>query len=464
MYLAKFFHKQPGDDDRLLLLAYDTDILMGIYLREVDRSGFDWKNYDKTKDSLPGEFLREEFENTRQSIAAFRREAEKLRQADYIETHHTQYTLRNLKGDFTPKPDWQKAIDEAIMSVLADEQAGQSDQIREMENTPAADEPIAAWLRACHASAADSPEILTLTKAARDIWLRSEQASKPRYLWSAYGNYFKGEIFEILALAYLNEGDGFDPKAALDAIILAKETQWSRYRLRIHATIICNYFPEQESDAYDMIYRRASLKSLAGLVARPSYQTYAKYRAADTAAQRATWRWSSVTAPATEASITAIEQKLNIRYPEDYRQFLQERGESALFVRMPDEDTVLKFANPLKQVEMRTDFLRFVNRMGEEDAAEAFRENHDVSVNHLIPIAEPVGVSNLILLHTEPGKRYGCCYVWNHDGLYELVYEQSSFTAMKDKLLRGIVAKDKNALDLFNIYPSDDDEVEDDDD
>lgn len=458
MYLAKFFHKHPGEDDRLLLLAYDTDILMGISLREPDPEKPDWSFEDKIRNAMPKEFMREEFANTAESIAAFRREIEKLLEAGYIETHHTQYTLRKLNGDFTQKPDWQKAIDEAIMSALANEADAQGDRLRALKGTPAESEPVLAWLRAYHANAVNSPETLKLAEAARTCLMQSDAASSPRYLWSIHNNYLKGEVFELLALAYLSEGDSFDPKAALDAIITAKEADWSRYRLRVHATIICNYFPEQESDAYDLIYRRAGLKSLAGLTARPSYQAYARYRAADTAARRATWRWSSVTAPADEASIAEAERKMGFRYPEDYRQFLTERGESTLFVRMPDEDTVLKFAGPAQQIDMRADFLRFVNRMGDTDAAEAFREDHGVSVDHLIPIAEPAGASNLLLLHTEPGERYGRCYVWNHDGLYELVYEQPSFAVMKDRLLRGIMTKDEKALDLFNIYPPDDDD------
>ncbi|MEB2847783.1 SMI1/KNR4 family protein [Endobacterium cereale] len=464
MYLAKFFHKHPGDDDRLLLLAYDTDILMGIYLREPDTPALDWSLQDKIRNAMPKEFLREEFANTAESIAAFRREAEKLLDAGYIETHHTQYTLRKLNGDFTPKPDWQKAIDEAIMSALANEPDAQADRLRALKDTPAETEPVLAWLRAYHANAISSPETLKLAEAASGRWMKSDAGSSSRYLWSIHENHFKGEVFELLALAYLSDGAGFDPKAALDAIITAKAADWSRYRLRVHATIICNYFPEQESDAYDLIYRSAGLKSLAGLTARPSYQAYARYRAADTAARRATWRWSGTSAPADEASIAEAERKMGFRYPEDYRQFLMKRGESTLFVRMPDEDTVLKFAGPAQQIDMRADFLRFVNRMGDEDAAEAFREDHGVSVDHLIPIAEPAGASNLLLLHTEPGERYGRCYVWNHDGLYELVYEQPSFAVMKDRLLRGIMTKDEKALDLFNIYPPDDEENADDDD
>src|SRR5258705_10124043 len=103
MYLAKFFHRPPGTDDKELLLAFDSrePILMGIRMREDGE-----------------EFLREEFSSGAAGVAAFRRAAEELRAAGYIETAHIDYTLRSLLPDPAPKPPWQQALDELMLSSL----------------------------------------------------------------------------------------------------------------------------------------------------------------------------------------------------------------------------------------------------------------------------------------------------------------------------------------------------------
>lgn len=53
MYFAKFFHKAPGDDDRLLLLAVDSDTLMGVYLKEIDYRTALWRDLPPGT-NLPG--------------------------------------------------------------------------------------------------------------------------------------------------------------------------------------------------------------------------------------------------------------------------------------------------------------------------------------------------------------------------------------------------------------------------
>jgi hypothetical protein len=465
MNFAKFFHKAPGDDDRMLLLVTDSDLLIGSYMREVDYLGFDWEAYDKTKDNLPGEFMRVELDGTNEGIAAFRREAEALRQQGYIETHHTRHSLRDLGGDFTPKPDWQQAIDEALMSAVADPLEVQAERNAAFAGTPAQEQPLAKWLEARYASAKQRPDSLELARQACDAWLRCQADGHAGYIWSVYAGLIKGELFELLGREYLFEGPNQDPAAALDAIVVAREASPTRYRLWLEAWIICNHFPERESDAYDAIYRQAGDSYFSELTSRESFEAYAKYRMADQQAGRATWRWSSGTAAADEDEIAETENALAIEYPQDYRAFLKERGECSLFVRMPDEDALLKFAGPAQQIKMRDDFLNFVGRSDEPGSSDAFLRDYGVSLDHLIPIAEPRNASNLLLLHVGPGERYGYCYVWNHDGAWELVCEQPSFAAMKKKLLGGIVSKDPEALDLFNIhlFEEEEDEFEDED-
>ena len=56
MYLAKFFHRAPGDDDKeLLFIPGDEPIVMGIHMHGDDKIGED-------------EFFREEFSDIRAAV------------------------------------------------------------------------------------------------------------------------------------------------------------------------------------------------------------------------------------------------------------------------------------------------------------------------------------------------------------------------------------------------------------
>ena len=116
MYLAKFFHRAPGDNDKeLLFIPGDEPIVMGIHMHGDDKIGED-------------EFFREEFSDIRAAVTVFRRHAAELAAAGYMETTHTRYTLRNLLPDPQPKPAWQKGLDELMLAALSAplERAGQA--------------------------------------------------------------------------------------------------------------------------------------------------------------------------------------------------------------------------------------------------------------------------------------------------------------------------------------------------
>ncbi len=103
MYLAKFFHRPPGNDDRELLLildsgAGDPHVLMGLAMNGGNEP-----------------YLRREFGVAREAVAAFRRTAEELCEEGYVETAHTEYQLRWLPPHPKLKPAWQKALDEFLL-------------------------------------------------------------------------------------------------------------------------------------------------------------------------------------------------------------------------------------------------------------------------------------------------------------------------------------------------------------
>src|SRR5262249_44356304 len=89
MYLAKFFHRPPGNDDRELLLipesacgGGDRPLIVGIVLSNPER-----------------EFIHKEYPSMADANRAFRAAARDLRRDGYVETVHTDYTLRSLLPD-----------------------------------------------------------------------------------------------------------------------------------------------------------------------------------------------------------------------------------------------------------------------------------------------------------------------------------------------------------------------------
>src|SRR6266700_5389321 len=143
MYLAKFFHRPPGDDDRELLLIPNGDpMIIGIYM-------------DGNREAQREDFLREEFSGITDAVAAFRRQAGELAAAGYMETTHTRYTLRNLLPDPKPKPEWQKGLDDLMLAALGEPLTEQERHLAALEGTPAAREPLYLWLAAHRGYAAD---------------------------------------------------------------------------------------------------------------------------------------------------------------------------------------------------------------------------------------------------------------------------------------------------------------------
>ena len=174
MYLAKFFHRAPGDDDReLLLIPGSEPIVIGIYM-------------DEKRETQRDDFLREEFSDPQSAVTAFRHHAARLVEAGYMETTHTKYTLRDLLPDPQAKPDWQKGLDDLMMMALSAPLDVQGEQIKALRDTPAATEPLYLWLAAHHGYAddQDNDEVIKFAQRGRDTITARRAAKTPHYAWS----------------------------------------------------------------------------------------------------------------------------------------------------------------------------------------------------------------------------------------------------------------------------------------
>jgi hypothetical protein len=205
MYLAKFFHRPPGSDDRELLFIPDGGpMIIGIYMHDSDGSQRD-------------DFLREEFSDFGAAVAALRRHAANLVAAGYVETGHTRYTLRNLLPDPQPKLDWQKDLDDLLLSVFGDPVEEWAERLAVLEKTEATRQPLYLWLAAHHSLVAEdnNERTIQLAEKARDSLARHKARKTPHYAWSVLESELEARICEVLSGSHLRADN---PSAALEAI------------------------------------------------------------------------------------------------------------------------------------------------------------------------------------------------------------------------------------------------------
>jgi hypothetical protein len=439
MYLAKFFHRAPGDDDRqLLFIPGANPVLIGI--RMTGDSNLD-----------DDEFLREEFSDIRAAVTAFRHHVGKFGTAGYMETTHTRHTLRNLLPDPQPKPDWQKGLDDLMLAAISAPLSRQAKHLEALAGTEAAREPLYLWLAAHHGFSADADNAKTIRFAeqARDT-LASRRAGKvPHYAWSIAESDLEARIFEVLSWAQLRAEN---PAAALASIEEAFRIDPGEDRDAQRATILCEHFPERQEEAFDAAFKYSEFGGYEAITALPAYAEYVAARKRKKKSGKG-WRWSGK-APATEAELRDAEAQLGSTLPKDYRKFLATTGASELCVRLPDHSGELRFYRPSELATQRDNLVNFI-MLTEKDEAKVgdyFRQEYGVSLRHLVPVAEPAQHSRCVLIHLGEGERFGWCFHWDHDGAWELEQPTSSFDAALKALTGGIEKRNSEMLGFLGVY------------
>lgn len=437
MYLAKFFHRAPGDDDRELMLVPGSDpMVIGVHMN--------WKG-DRDADK----FLRKEFSGIADAAAAFRRHVAKLVAAGYVETDHTNYTLRDLGPNPRAKPDWQKGLDELMILALSAPMAEQAAQLDVLKGTPAEHEPLYLWhaARCGKVAGEDLAQAVRFAEQARDTLVARRAAGQPHYAWSIYENDLEGRILELLSDVYLQADN---PDAALKTIEHLCKTAPNHTRILKRAELLCGYFPERREEAFDDAFQWSRFGGYEDIMAFPGYEDYEAQRKAGTSSKG--WRWKPGT-PASEADVSKVEQVLGVRLPDDYRKFLLTRGETELLVRLPESSSELRFYAPDELATQLRNVLDFIAHSEDEfeEACAYFRQEYGVSLKHLVPVAEPSQLSRCLLLHVEPGERYGQCFQWDHDGAWELEQQQPSFDVALKALTDGIERRDAAQLAFFDL-------------
>jgi SMI1/KNR4 family protein SUKH-1 len=442
MYLAKFFHRLPGNDDRELLLmpespcgGGDRPVVMGIVLSDPDRN-----------------FIHKEYPNMADANRAFRAAVRELRRDGYVETAHTDYTLRNLLPDPAAKPDWQRALDELLLVLFAEDRAAQTRLIKQLDGTRAAEEPLYLWIATYHAAAARSvgtARLLDQAEQALNIFSAHKLAGAPIYTWSLPPYYLEAYINDLLCELHLARED---TQSGLAAARRACDISANQYRGGRVAWILCEHFPEHRDEAFDQAYRHGEFGGYDAVTAHPAYADYLRRRKQRSKSDTA-WRWSTQTAAASETELRQLELTLGVAIPADYRDFLAARGRTELLVRLADDSRELRFFAPSVLIEQRDNFFNYVSRVA--GTAKRFHTEYGISLRDLVPVAEPTDVSSRLLIHLGKGEKFGRCYLWSHEDLGTLAVEQPSFKQALEALTRGIERRDRGTLTFLDIYCED---------
>jgi len=441
MYLAKFFHRPPGNDDRELLLMPespcgdgDRPIVMGIVLSNPDHN-----------------FIHREYRSMADAHRAFRAAARELRRDGYVETTHTDYKLRSLLPDPAAKPDWQRALDELLLALFAEDGNTQARLIKELDRTRAAEEPLYLWIAAYHAAAARSlgtARLLDQAEQALNILAAHKLAGVPVYTWSLPPYYLEAYINDLLCELHLAREDTL---AGLAAARRACDTSSNQYRGGRVAWLLCEHFPEHREEAFDQAYRHGEFGGYNAVIAHPAYADYLRRRKQRSKSDKA-WRWSTQRAPACETELRQLELVLGVAFPPDYRDFLAARGRTELLIRLVDDSRELRFFAPSALIEQRDNFFNYVSRVASDPTGKRFQAGYGVSLRDLVPVAQPTDVSSRLLIHLGKGDKFGWCYLWSHENVRALQAEQPSFKQAITAITQGIERRDRDALTFLDIY------------
>jgi hypothetical protein len=438
LYFAKFFHRPPGDRDRMVLLVlglgYGADLVMTIAL--------DGRGNDTTRREYPASL---------DAILAFRTEAERWRADEYVETDQTDHTLNALPSDPQPKPAWQAGLDDLLLAQIAREREREPVLIAALSTTPACEQPFYLWM-AARQHFRTAPEDLAGAEAraaaARDALAARRAANLPCYVWSLSPHVFEGSVHDLLCKIHLAAGD---PAAALAAIDRACVVASNSERRGLRGWILCSHFPERQDEAFHDAQRHPEAPEYDRIRALPAYAAYLER----TQPRRgsAGWRWSGRRPRADPAALREAEQALGATLPDDYRRFLATDGRDKLLVRVEHGSATLEFHAPGELATERANFYAFVTGRGPPaEKTEAYvMERHRIALRDLVPVAQPVDASNAILIHLGRGDMHGWYYRWYHDDAWELERLAPSFDTALAALTGGIAARESATLEFLGI-------------
>jgi hypothetical protein len=425
----KYFHRPGGEPDRRINLILDEicDPAPTVIGSTVGGDN----------DTI----LRHDCGSSAEALTTYRHIASMWAAEGFAEIVPINYWQWTLPPEPQLKPDWQRALDELAVDVLAVAATPSADSISSLAATPAATEPLYLWLAGTERleAAGDAPGALAFAGRARDEYAQRRANKAPFYGWSIWWPEIEGVIYDLIGAVYLA---GERPREAIPAFERAYKVAANPFRGGLLAELLCEHCPKRREEAFDQAYRYAQFGGYDRIVAMSGYAAYAERRKKAKGGKG--WRWATKRLPTSAAELAAAAQQLGAGLPKDYLKFLR-AGRTELLVRIDDASADLRFFRAAELARARDNHIAFLTRTG-EDAEGYLRREYGVSLRALVPIAEVVNESRNILIHLGAGDRCGWCYQWDHDDSFVLEAPQPSFDDALAALTAGIEARNSEVL------------------
>jgi hypothetical protein len=379
-------------------------------------------------------------------LTTYRHSAQAWLSDGFAEVVPLNYWHGALPSEPQPKPDWQRALDELAVDVLAVGATPSSDGTAALAATPAATEPLYLWLAGIEKLEAhgDAPAALAFAVQAREEYAKRRASKAPFYGWSIWWPEIEGLIYDLMGTVYLA---GERPRESIPAFERAYKVAANQYRGAFLAELLYELCPKRREEAFDLAYRYARFGGYERIVALPGYDAYAERRKKANGGKG--WRWATMRLPASAADLRDAEQRLGAALPKDYQKFLK-AGRTELLVRIDDASADLRFFRAAELATQRDNHIAFLTRTG-EDAEGYLRKEYGVSLRDLVPVAEVANASRNLLVHVGAGERFGWCYRWDHEDSFELEAAQESFDEALKGLMSGIEARNSAVLGFVDV-------------
>lgn len=455
-YLARFFrHPATGIQQRHLMLANGSWVLgewigPDVAMNSDDPDFLEKLSSGKLIEAMSNaRFFEENYEDSAACVAAFERLADDARTAGFTERDIDDRMVDDILESIPAKPVWKAACDRGWLAIMT----GQATQLT-VDDVNAEAKPMAQYIAARLVFGRDeskATDARRLLEAARDAIAERRKSKLPIYAWTIGDHELEASIYEWLF--WVADAQGDHP-AMFTAIRRACEISTDTRRSEALAFVQSHIYTDYIEDAFETAFRYAEF-GYDAVKSHPDFAAYAKRRRREQKSKTPIHRWAAMTSPSSLTDIQSAEATCAVQFPEDYRRFLAERGESTLMFHVGTESKILRFVGAQDFAAWQLSFQNWLDITGgpNDEAFADWSKTHGVGRRALFTVATPWDNSACLALCLVPGPRYGHGFWWDHDEASELVHLGTSFSACLETITRRFSSSDVEIMAMLGIYP-----------
>jgi cell wall assembly regulator SMI1 len=438
-YLVRFFRQPRSGKQQRHLMLDDASWVLGEWIGaknslESRMAKIGTPGFDPVQALMDDRFYEENFEDPTACVAAYEDLASRAVADGYVLVDMTDRMLDVIPDDAAPKPAWACALDQYVLDSAARKPIVGSPALEEARN-----EPLRHYLDALHRHRQNpdmATENLRTALIARNELDRRKVSGTPMYLWSIDPIEFEARIYQLLMQIHQQLGD---TDAMFASIRKACDLVVNSYRSECLAQMQCYHLPQYREDAFETAFKYAQF-GYDVIREHKDYAAYAKRRKGEVKTGKPFMRWQSMQEPSSAAEITGAEAALGVKFPDDYKAFLAERGRCKLSLMLGEETKELNFAGAPDLAIWKGVFDHWLETMGaaRDNLTADWPAKHGVEARTLHSIATPWDNSSCVVMDLAPGPGHGRCFLWDHDEACDLIPIGNTFTAALTAIEVGI--------------------------